>query len=361
MSAFAYELASLLQAQAQAKPGDPEGAYAMPWYLVMGEPTTGRSTAIKAMNLEWPFGEGSVPTNVPDPLCTYWMPRQAVFIEPGGRVVGPGRQQGLLHELCEELKVKRPREPIDGIVLVLSAQRIADATEDGVDDYAKSMRRQLIEVAQALAADVPLYVVVTAYDNLWGFGDAFRWTQERRDEEPWGFTLPPGTTASDAPQQIARQLEGLSARLESMCFAKLSSEDDPAERVRAFQHLSESRDLVGKLGQLMRAISMDNAFERAPWIRALAIGSGIPGSGNQLRHGAARFANMGLYAPPASGTPYPGGMPLFAYLDAVLIPERDLVPTRIRWRDDKLIVLLFMLGLVAWLGLIIVFIARAVR
>ena len=51
MTAFAYEVATLLQAQAQAKPDDPEGAYAMPWYLVLGEPQTGKSSAIKALNL----------------------------------------------------------------------------------------------------------------------------------------------------------------------------------------------------------------------------------------------------------------------------------------------------------------------
>ncbi len=358
MTAFAYELASVLQAQDMAHPGHPEGPYAMPWYLVCGHPGTGRSAAIKAMNLEWPRGDGPIAMNMPEQLCTYWMPHKAVFIEPEGRVLGARRQQGLLHELCEELKVKRPREPIDGIVLVVSAQVLADAGEDGVDQYANALRRELIEIAQALAADIPVYVVVTAVDTLWGFGDVFRWTPQRRDEEPWGFSLPPGMQTAEAPARIKLEMEGLLARMESYCFAKLSSEDDPGERMRAFQHLSEARDLIAKLGQLMQVISMANAFERAPWVRALAIGSGIPGTGQRLRHGSDRFAQMGLYPPQQSGTPYPGGMPLHAYLDAVLLPERDLVPTRVRWRDDILLVLLMMLGAVGWLGLIILMIVR---
>ena len=358
MTAFAYEIATLLSHQEAARPGDPEGPYAMPWYLVMGHPGAGRSTAIKALNLSWPRGDQPVAMQLPDPKCTYWFPEKAIFIEPGAQVVGPARQQGMLYELCEELKAKRPREPIDGMLLVVSAQVLADSTEEGVEEYATSVRREIVEVVQGLGADVPVYVVCTAYDTLWGFGDSFRWTAERRDEEPWGFSLPPGTPQNEATEQIAAELDGLVARIESMCFSKLSSEDEAAERVRAFQHLSEARDLVAKLNVFMKIIAMGNAFERAPWVRALAIGSGIPGTGDRLRHGVQRFSSMGMYPPNQSGTPNPGGMPLHAYVDAVLLPEKDLVPTRTRWRDDKVFLLLAMLGFVSWLGVIILIIAR---
>ena len=116
-----------------------------------------------------------------------------------------------------------------------------------------------------------------------------------------------------------------------------------------------------KLVLFMKIIAMGNAFERAPWVRALAIGSGVPGTGHQLRHGVQRFSSMGLYPPSQSGTATPGGMPLHAYIDAVLLPEKDLVPTHTRWRDDKLLVFLMMLGVVAWLGLTIVMVARTLQ
>lgn len=361
MTTFAYELAALLAAQDQAHPGDPEGPYAMPWYLVLGHPGTGRSTAIKALNLSWPRGDGPLAMNVPAAQCSYWMPEKAVFIEPEAAVAGPSRQPGLLQELCIELKTRRPREPIDGIVLVISAATLADATEDGVDDYAKALRRQLVEVMQQLAAEVPVYVVVTQLDTLWGFGDVFQWTAERRDEEPWGFSLPPGVPSADTPARIDQELEALNARLESMCFAKLSSEAPHDERTRAFQHLSEIRDVVARLRAFMRIVAMGNAFESSPWIRALALGSGLPGTGQRLRHGLERFTSMGLMPPGQSGTRTPGGMPFHAYLDLVLLPERDLVPTRVRWRDDKLTTLFFMLGGVTWLGIIIIIVAQYAR
>jgi type VI protein secretion system component VasK len=348
MTTFAYELATVQQHQQNARPKHPDGVYSMPWYLVLGEPGHGRSTAIKALNLSWPRGDDPIDLQLPTAQCSYWIPDKAVFIEPGPAVLGPNRQQGMLAELCEELKTKRPREPLDGMVLVVSAQYLADSTEDGVQTYATGLRRYLIEIMQALAADIPVYVLVTAYDSLWGFGDAFQWTAERRDEEPWGFSLRPNVAASDTAEYVRQELDGLSARIESTCFAKLSSEDAWDGRTRAFQHLIEARDLMQKLGDFMQVITMGNAFERAPWVRALAIGSGIPGTGQRLRHGQVQFAAMGLYPPQQSGTPQPGGMPLHALLDNVLLPERDIVPTRVRWRDDVAVIGLIGFGVLAW-------------
>ncbi len=360
MTTFAYELASLLAAQEQARPGDSEGAYAMPWYLVIGEPGSGRSSAIRALNLSWPRGDGPVPMNVPQQRCAYWLPDKAVFIEPGPTVIGPDRQERALQELCWELKVKRPREPIDGMILIVDARRLADADEAQLKRYANTLRRYVIEIMQALAAEVPVYVISTAADDLWGFGDVFRWTAERRDEEPWGFSLPPDLPSSQTPDRVRNELEGLSARIEAMCFDKLSGEDNIEIRARAFQHLAEGRDLIDRLGDFMQVIAMANAFERAPWVRAMVFGSGTPGTGQRLRHRMEQFVGMGYHPPHQSGTAQPGGMPIHAMLDGVLLPERDIVPTRVRWRDDILLVLLIFLGVVGWIGLITVLVVRAV-
>jgi type VI secretion system protein ImpL len=355
MTTFAYELASVLQHIAAARPESPDRLYALPWYLVIGEPGSGRSTAIKALSLRWPHGDGPLPLSTPDPWCSYWLPEKVLFIEPEARVLGPSRDPGKLEELCDELCVKRPREPIDGMVLLVNARYLADSGEDGVEGYAKTLRRYLIEVAQALGADVPVYVVVTAIDDLWGFGDAFRWGAERRDEEPWGFSLPPNLGQTETPDRVRAELEGLTARIEATCFARLSTEEPSDMRTRAFQHLIEVRDLLAKLGVFMHIITMSNAFERSPWVRALALGSGTPGTGHRLRHNMSTFASMGLTVPHHSGTPQPGGMPLHALIDNVLLPERDLVPTRIRWRDDKLFLVLVLLAVLMIIAEIVLY------
>lgn len=341
---FVYEIAAVHSAVQQMKPGDPKGIYAIPFYLVLGEPGSGRSQALRAMNLTWPSGDGTVRTGLPQQYCTYWMAQEAVFIEPQVQIVGPQRDRPALGMLCTELRTARPREALDGILLVLSVAEFVDLAEEGVEAYAKSLRTYLIEAGQALNADVPVYIVVSRYDVLWGFADVFQWNKDRAREDPWGFVMPGDVLTSQAKDKMEEELAGLAARLEAFCLAKLSSDDPPDQRARAYQHLAESRMIMEKLKVILNVIGAANAYERAPWIRSLTIGSAQPGTGDKLRAGVARFYSMG-YAPPVfTPPPRPGGLPMHQYMQVVVLPDKDLVPTRTRWRDDKLLVISFIVG-----------------
>jgi type VI protein secretion system component VasK len=353
MSVFHYEIASAHSAVARANPGSAEGIYAVPWYLVLGDPGSGRSTALHVMNLTWNNGEGPLELRVPDQRCTYWMPQEAVFIEPEATVLGPNRQPDALKELCEELRKSRPREHLDGILLLINVGAFIDLDERGIESYANGLRRYLVEVAQALYTDVPVYVTITGYDRLWGFAEVFAWGPDRTREDPWGFTLALDTAPQDALARVKQELVGLNARLEAFCLAKLSSDDNAEQRIRAFQHLAEVRAFMEKLNQVFNTVAMANSFERAPWIRAVALGSAVPGTGDRLRAGMTRFTNMGFMqqSPPANiGGPRAGGLPIHAFMKTVILPERDIVPLRTRWRDDKPVLICFALGVFLWIG-----------
>ncbi|MCC6528220.1 MAG: hypothetical protein IT373_36575 [Polyangiaceae bacterium] len=357
MSTFSYEIAKVQKAQLQAFPQG--GVYGLPWYLVVGDPGSGRSTAIRSMNLKWPAGDRPLELGLPQQLCTYWMSASAVFVEPGATVFGPQRLRENLRDLCHELRSKRPREAVDGVVVVLSAAMLADSDESTIEATGKAYRTYLSEIMGYLDADVPVYVLVSAYDTLWGFGDAFQWRPERRKEDPWGISLPPGPPSPEVGKQISAAVEGLISRIEAMCFHKLLGEDPPDVRSRALQHLYEARHLVARVQTFLKVFTLATTFERVPWMRALAIGAAVPGTGQRLRYGMENFARLGLGPPHGSGTPTPGGLPIHPLMEDVMLPERDLVPLRTRWRDDKLILILFMLGVVAWLVVLAVVISGA--
>src|SRR5262245_39946166 len=341
---FAYEIAAVHAAVQQMRPGDPKGIYAVPFYLVIGEPGAGRSTALRAMNLTWPNGDGTLRTGLPQQYSTYWMAQEAIFIEPQRQIVGPERDAPALGMLCSELVLARPREALDGILLVLSVAEFCDLDESGLEKYGATLRKYLVEIGRALNADVPVYMVVTRYDVLWGFADVFQWNKDRAREDPWGFLLPGDVLTSDAKDKMNEELAGLAARIEAFCLAKLSSEDPPDQRARGYQHLVESRIVMDKLKSILQILGAANAYERAPWLRALTVGSATPGHGDKLRAGVMRFYSMG-YAPPTFvPPPRPGGLPMHQYMQVIVLPDKDLVPTRTRWRDDKLLMIAFIVG-----------------
>ena len=321
--------------------------YDLPFYLCIGEPRTGKSTALKSMGLEW-----AQPASIDGQYCQYWIAKEGVFIEAREPLCGPSRNPELLRELSAELLRVRPREPLDEIILVLSATDVAERNDEGLERFAQEQRSYLVEPCRALSTDIPAYVVVNRYDTLWGFAEVFAWTAERSKEEPWGFLIPADVPSQEAWPRVEEGIQGLVARIEATCLQKVSGEGGVEQRVRAFQHLVEARYFLERLRDTMKLLSFSSAYERAPWLRAVIVGCSVPGVGDRLRAGMSRFANMGLSQNPYDPhrSPRPGGLPIHAFLKGIVLPEKDLVPLKLRWRDDVVTVLGFALGILMLLG-----------
>lgn len=354
-SPFVYELASAQAAVTREHPQHPSDPYALPWYLVVGDPGSGRSTAIRAMALTWPQShDGRLTLNLPQQLCTYWLANEALFIEPEAQVTGPNRSPDLLRDLGAELLNSRPRETIDGILLVANIAEFIDLDDANLEVYAKRLRSYIIETCRGVDADLPVYLILTRYDTLWGFAEVFAWSPDRSKEDPWGFQLPLDSPIEQGAEAMTASLEGLSARIEAYCLAKLASEDPPEHRTRAFQHLAEMHALMDRLRLLFKYVAERNAFERTPWFRAVGLGSAVPGMGDRIRAGVRRFNNMGLVqGPNTGGAQRPGGLPLFHFMKTAVLPEQNIVPLRVRWRDDKVLVYSAIAGAIFWLLVII--------
>lgn len=327
-----------------------KSVYSTPWYLVLGEPLVGKSTFLKSSQLT--FREAPIDGQ----YCQYWVANEAVMVEAREPLIGVNKNLALMRDLVECLKNLRPREPLDGIIVVLSATDVAERIEEPLEEYAKHTRSYLIEVCQTLEVDIPVYVVINRYDTLWGFAEVFSWNADRAKEDSWGFLIHPTIPSQETRTHAQEGLNGLNARVESQCLQKVSSEDGVEQRIRSFQHLVEARVFVERLQEVMKILSFASAYERAPWVRACILGSSVPGAGDRIRAGMARFANMGLSQNPydPNRSQRPGGLPLHGFLRGIVLPEKELVPLKVRWRDDPVCLIGFILGFLLFAGSFVV-------
>ncbi len=315
--------------------------YSIPWYLAVGEPMVGKSTVIKSMALTW-----GQPATIEGQYCHYWISKEAIIIEARDALCGPNKNAELLRELCEEILRIRPREPLDGILMIMSATDVAERSDEPLETHAQQLRSYLIETCRTVQADVPVYVVVNRYDTLWGFAEVFAWNADRAKEEAWGFLVPPDVPTQATWPKTEEGMQGLAARIEAQCLSKLSSDEGIEQRIRAYQHLVESRVFLDRLKEVLKIISFSSAYERAPWLRAVILGCSVPGAGDRIRAGIARFANMGLMQNPYDPhrAQRPGGLPMHSFVKTIVLPEKELVPLKTKWRHDAVCVIGFVLG-----------------
>src|ERR1700733_2181009 len=154
--------------------------YEQPWFVLIGPPGSGKTTALLNSGLNFPLaqddGDPSVGGVGGTRLCDWWFADEAVLIDTAGRyttqdsdaAVDRAGWQGFL----DLLRRTRPRPPINGVIVVLSLVDLASADPAERAAHARSVRLRINEITDRLQLRVPVYVVFSKADRLHGF-DAY--------------------------------------------------------------------------------------------------------------------------------------------------------------------------------------------
>ncbi len=156
--------------QAQGLKGDP--VYGLPWFMVFGESGSGKSTAISHARLSASASDAGPLAHVTDTRnCDWWFFDRAVVLDTAGRYAVPIHEEADRREWEEFLRLlaaHRRREPLNGLVLTLSAEQLQERDETALADYGRCLRRRMQSMVQALGASFRVYLLVTKMDRVLG-------------------------------------------------------------------------------------------------------------------------------------------------------------------------------------------------
>jgi len=152
------------------KRGNP--LYVLPWYLVMGESGSGKTTAIKEARLSSPFAEATQASGISGTKnCDWWFFERAVIIDTAGRYAIPvdeGQDKEEWHRFLNLLRRYRKREPLNGLIVTVPADKLLEGGPDSLKQDGLSIRRRIDELMLALGAKFPVYLMVTKCDLIQG-------------------------------------------------------------------------------------------------------------------------------------------------------------------------------------------------
>ncbi len=258
--------------------------YQMPWYMIIGAPGSGKTTALVNSGIEFPlakeFGKAAIRGVGGTRNCDWWFTNDAVLLDTAGRYTTQESNEAVDHAewtgFLSLLRRFRPRAPINGVLLTISIPDLLGTDEAERERHAAIIRRRFAEIDEALKMRFPIYVLVTKTDLLSGFNEYYSRLSNDERAQVWGFTLPLSASESgdETGQAFRAELALLQKRIEDALPDTLQGELDVQRRglVYAFpQELAGLREVLVRFLDLLFAPSK---FTSRPFVRGVYFTSG---------------------------------------------------------------------------------------
>jgi len=167
--------------------------YELPWYIVIGNPAAGKSSAVLNSGLQFPFAEksGAIVHGIGGTRnCDWFFTTEGILLDTAGRysVLDEDRTEWL--GFLNLLKRYRPKAPINGIIVTASIAELTSSRPDATINLARSLRRRVQELTEKLEVFAPVYVMFTKADLITGFAEFFGGGERHEYDRVWGATLP---------------------------------------------------------------------------------------------------------------------------------------------------------------------------
>lgn len=310
------------------KVGGPTYLYDLPWYVIIGPPGAGKTTALIHSGLEFPGTDAKAVAGFGGTKnCDFWFAEDAVMIDTAGRYTTQDsdaeRDGTSWAAFLEQLKRARPNQPINGVILAFSCEDMMTADDEVLDAHALAVRARLKELNAALRINVPVYTIFTKADMIAGFREYFGPFGEAKRRSVWGVTFQTKDRKEETHRQVAAEFDKLITRLSDEVSDRLNEEPDSVSRIAIFGFPGQMALLQSNVTDFLRRV-----FQRPQEINAILRGFYFT-SGTQEGTPIDQVLGAMADAEGAVGPSFLSGKGrsyfLHDLLKKVIFPERDWV------------------------------------
>ena len=268
---------------------DPNGesryVHELPWYVFIGAPGSGKTTALVNAGLNFPLkavgGDPALAGVGGTRNCDWWFTDEAVLLDTAGRYTTQESDreadatawQGFLGLV----KRFRPRRPLNGALVTLSVSDLMLWSEEERKRYAWHVRARVAELYERLGVRFPVYLLVTKTDLLAGFMEFFGELDAEQRKRVWGvsFEFAGDSVVTGTPgQRFADEFGDLERRLYAEMLARLQDERDLQRRAAAYRFPQEFHAVGPLIEQFLDAAFLGVQGAPEPLLRGVYFTSG---------------------------------------------------------------------------------------
>ncbi|WP_390915575.1 type VI secretion system membrane subunit TssM [Pseudosulfitobacter sp. SM2401] len=333
--------------------------YQLPWYVMIGPPGAGKTTAIVNSGLQFPLADDSGAAAIGGVggtrNCDWWFTDQAVLVDTAGRYTtqesDAEADNAAWLGFLKLLKKHRKRQPINGAIVAISLSDLSMQDELTQKGHAAAIRRRLHELREKLGVHFPVYILFTKADLIAGFSEFFEPLGKEERDQVWGFTLPmvKRKTKVSPIVKFDEEFSLLLDQLNGQSLERMQNESDPQRRSLIASFPSQVASVRGVAHDFLQELFLENKFEHRQMLRGVYFTSGTQEGTpiDRLMMGMARTFGIGRQAIGAGkGT----GRSYFLtqlfgqvmFREAGLVSADDKVERRYRWTKRAAFVSVFL-------------------
>ncbi|MGF6649526.1 type VI secretion system protein ImpL [Paraburkholderia youngii] len=304
--------------------------YGLPWFMIVGQSGTGKTTALTRARLSSPVQKISQQASIDQTAsCDWWYFDRAVVIDCAGRYVLPEDIEGDRREWDLMIKLLgryRPRDGIDGLVIAVNADRLTVPHADTLADEGRIVRARIEQLIRMFNKRFPVYVLVTKCDRVYGFEEWMKALPIDTLSQAMGYLAEDSETGETT--LVSRAFDSIGARLRVLRLGLVAREAQASPELLMFPN--ELEHLRSGLSMFVTTCFADSPYLERPLLRGIFFSSG-------QQEGGAMSALMGSLLPTSPLHPRKtAGVFLRDFFDRILPQDRGAAKPAMRmhrwWR-----------------------------
>ncbi|MEO6236907.1 MAG: type VI secretion system membrane subunit TssM, partial [Vicinamibacterales bacterium] len=257
--------------------------YDLPWYVIIGAPGSGKTTALLNSGLKFPLeqrvGKGALRGVGGTRNCDWWFADEAVFLDTAGRYTTQDSDAASdsvgWSEFLALLRKYRARRPVNGVILTINAHDLLLGGPSARASHIDAARRRLEELTRELRIQLPVYVMVTKCDLVDGFAEYFDDLRTDGRAQVWGVTFPyTQSVANEGPGVFPSEFDALMARLNERVLERMQDAREARRRSKIFGFPQQMTTLREPLSEWLTDVFASREFGGQILLRGVYFSSG---------------------------------------------------------------------------------------